>query len=657
MAAIPPPGYTPPPADLPQRGDRATFSNRVDAWVTWFSTVILTQLAAIVANAYANALDAAASATAAMGFRDTAQTYRDAAQAARDTALTYRDAAQAARDTALTYRNQAEGFALAAANSAATITATSPTDQTLGLGTFVFVTQAGKQFPVGADVKAVDQTNSGNAIYGTVAAYSGTSLTITGTSFTGTGVVSDWNISLSGQRGAQGPVGGVLGGNLTGALNWAKAADVASAATTDIWTGAGNYEPVTGTATITAFSAAPQAGANRRILAAGAFTLTAGANMVVKGVASGASYTVAPGDEIDVYAETTTKFQVSITKGDGTAMAGLSGSFQNTIRINASGVFVARKTGWHRITLAGGSGRGGLARGTPTARATGAGAGGFCVGMRFLIAGQSYTCVVAAAVANATTAGNGATAGIAGNASSFSGSGVITLTANGGGGGLASNTDGALAGGAGGTATGGDINVQGGDGGAILGTGGQIVATGGGSVGIQGTGRRGGNVTSTDTVGASQKKASGGAGVGGNGGDINSSVNTAAGGGGAGGAAPTATTGTTSALGGLNFAGLQSQNVATLGEAQTIMNATAGGSNAGTPLANSGAGSGGTVETNPNGSRAGEFGGGSGSASAAVDPVIGAGGGIYGGAPGGVAAIGGTITTGPTSGGLVQVEF
>ncbi len=67
MSATPPPGYTPPPADLPQRGDRATFSNRVDAWVLWFTTVILTQLAAMIANAYANAVDAFNSTTAAAG--------------------------------------------------------------------------------------------------------------------------------------------------------------------------------------------------------------------------------------------------------------------------------------------------------------------------------------------------------------------------------------------------------------------------------------------------------------------------------------------------------------------------------------------------------------------------------------------------------------
>jgi len=652
-----PPGYTPPPADLPQRGDRATFSNRVDAWVTWFSTVILTQLAAIVANAYANAVEAAASAASAMGYRDTALTYRDAAQAARDAAQGYRDTALTYRDQAAASATAAAASATAAANSAASIIATSPTDQTLGTGTFVFVTQAGKQFSVGADVKAVDQTNSGNAIYGTVAAYSGTSLTITGTSFTGTGVVSDWNISLSGQRGAQGPTGSLSGGNLTGALNDAKGADVASATTMDIWSGAGNYETVTGTATITGFTAAPQAGAHRRILAGGTFTLTAGTNMVIHGVASGTSYTVAAGDEIDVYAETTTKFQIAITKGDGTAMAALYGAFQNTRRINASGAFVASKTGWHRITGIGGSGRGGLVRGGATQRATGAGAGGLFVGMRFLIAGQSYTCVVAAAVSNATTSTNGTTAGITGNSTSFSGSGIITMTANGGGGGLASSTDGALAGGVGGTATGGDINVQGGDGGAILGTGGAQVATGGGSVGIQGIGRRGGNITSSDSVATSQSKASGGAGVGGNGGDISSAVHTASGGGGAGGAAAAVTTGTTTGLGGLNFGGLQSTAVAVLGEATTIMNATAGGPTAGTVSANAGAGGGGLVEGNPNGVAAGVFAGGSGSASQAVSTVLGTAGGLYGGAPGGVASGGGTITTGPATGGLLQIEF
>lgn len=58
MSATPPPGYTPPPADLPQRGIRATFSNLMDTWITWFSVTVLPQVAALANNVYANALDA-----------------------------------------------------------------------------------------------------------------------------------------------------------------------------------------------------------------------------------------------------------------------------------------------------------------------------------------------------------------------------------------------------------------------------------------------------------------------------------------------------------------------------------------------------------------------------------------------------------------------
>lgn len=83
MAIEPPPSYTAPPADLPIRGDRATFSNRVDAWVTWFSTVILVQLAAMIANAYNNALEAFNWATQAIAAAAAA-----AASAAAATAIT-----------------------------------------------------------------------------------------------------------------------------------------------------------------------------------------------------------------------------------------------------------------------------------------------------------------------------------------------------------------------------------------------------------------------------------------------------------------------------------------------------------------------------------------------------------------------------------------
>ena len=73
---------------------------------------------------------------------------------------------------------------------------------------------------------------------------------------------------------------------------------VASAATPDIWTAVGGVINYTGTVTATGFAAAPQAGASRTLVCAGAAVFTAGANMLIAGVASGSNYTAAANDEI-----------------------------------------------------------------------------------------------------------------------------------------------------------------------------------------------------------------------------------------------------------------------------------------------------------------------------------------------------------------------
>lgn len=59
----PPPSITPAPQPPPQRGDRATFSDRVDRWVTWMSAVPA-DFQAVANNVYANALEASAAITA-----------------------------------------------------------------------------------------------------------------------------------------------------------------------------------------------------------------------------------------------------------------------------------------------------------------------------------------------------------------------------------------------------------------------------------------------------------------------------------------------------------------------------------------------------------------------------------------------------------------
>jgi hypothetical protein len=105
----------------------------------------------------------------------------------------------------------------------------------------------------------------------------------------------------------------LAGGNMTGGLN-GKLTTVASHATTaDIFaTTVGNLIDWTGTATTTAFAAAPQAGAERTLICAAAAVFTAGANMLIDGVASGQNLYCSAGDKVIVYAVTTTQFRLSI---------------------------------------------------------------------------------------------------------------------------------------------------------------------------------------------------------------------------------------------------------------------------------------------------------------------------------------------------------
>jgi hypothetical protein len=114
-----------------------------------------------------------------------------------------------------------------------------------------------------------------------------------------------------------------LFGNATGGINFLKGSDVASATTPDIWTAAlGNVIGITGTTTTTGFATAPQAGATRTLIAAGAWPLTHGANLILPG---SANYTCSAGDRLEVLAITTTQFRVSIFKADGRPVVNPSG--------------------------------------------------------------------------------------------------------------------------------------------------------------------------------------------------------------------------------------------------------------------------------------------------------------------------------------------
>lgn len=200
MAVQTPPTIDPVPTPAIQRGDRATFSSRVDAFVLWLVNAV-TQFQASVSNVHNNATEAVTAANAALGYKETTLGYRDAASGYAATTLGY-------RNTTLTYRDETLGYRDQALATATSLTATSTTSNTVGTGAKTFTVQAGKQFVANIDIKVVDAGNPTNAMFGTVTSYSGTNLVVNVVSSTGSGTIANWNVSVAGQRGASGPPGG-----------------------------------------------------------------------------------------------------------------------------------------------------------------------------------------------------------------------------------------------------------------------------------------------------------------------------------------------------------------------------------------------------------------------------------------------------------------
>lgn len=102
---------------------------------------------------------------------------------------------------------------------------------------------------------------------------------------------------------------------LTSALNTARATVASHATTADIWGAAGNEINFTGTATITDFPDAPQAGVSRILHIASTPTFTHNANITVSG---GATYTCRAGDIALVHSVTATTFRVMVFPYDYT---------------------------------------------------------------------------------------------------------------------------------------------------------------------------------------------------------------------------------------------------------------------------------------------------------------------------------------------------
>ena len=274
MTIVVVPSFTAPP-DFPALSDKpaGTYNSKAYAWAQAMPTSG-NSIKDIGDATRTNALDAASSATAA-------STSASNAGSARDAARTARDAAQAAQAAA-------ENSAATAVASPGT-SATSSTSLTIGTGSKTLAIQPGKALVIGQWVIIAQTSTPANYMAGQITAHNDLtgSLTVNVTITGGSGTAASWVVALTA------PVGQILAGTLTGALEYAAPASLASAATVNIGAAASNLVTITGTTTITSLGTAA-AGVVRKVTFAGALTLTHNATSLI--LPGAANITTASGD-------------------------------------------------------------------------------------------------------------------------------------------------------------------------------------------------------------------------------------------------------------------------------------------------------------------------------------------------------------------------
>lgn len=203
MAIETPPALPEPlPADPPIRGQRATFSARMDAFVTWLFTAVA-WFVSLATNVFNNA-------TEAFNLADAANTSRNQALEYRNTASAHKDAAAA---SAL------------AASASANLNGTSTTVRTPAVGsmTWAYADATGKLPLVGARGRSVSRANpTTNFALWTVTGWASPTLTVTVDDI-GPGPLSasDWNIVFESEPGPPGEdaqYGMPFGADATGTL-------------------------------------------------------------------------------------------------------------------------------------------------------------------------------------------------------------------------------------------------------------------------------------------------------------------------------------------------------------------------------------------------------------------------------------------------------
>lgn len=221
-------------------------------------------------------------------------------------------AAASSAAAAVVSKDAAAASALTAVNAPGT-SGTSVTSLTIGAATHALTTQTAKAWVVGQWVSiARTAAPVTTRMFGLIASYdSGTgamSVTVATGNTAGSGAFADWTISLSGPSG---PLIGVA----TGAVDLLTGTAIASAATVNLDTVAGNRVHITGTIAITAWTLTR---GPRTVIFDGAVPLTYHAT--TNRLNSGAlNYTTQAGDTAVIESNGTTVF-VNLTKVSGTAM-------------------------------------------------------------------------------------------------------------------------------------------------------------------------------------------------------------------------------------------------------------------------------------------------------------------------------------------------
>lgn len=298
----------------PDRADRATFPTRMYNFFVYIKDTFIAAINALATNVYNNAVEAAASAT-------TANTKAGEAAASASTATTQ-------AGIATTQAAAASASAASAAAIAGAFVGTSTSSLAIATGSKSFTTQAGEQYSAGIWMTAVSQADPANWMFGQVTSYSGTTLVLDVQATGGSGTHADWNLSLTGARGAQGKPG-TLAGNATGnismagyALDESRGSVAMHATTMDLWAQPNIIDGTGSAVTVTAIANAPQAGARRVLYPVAGSVITNGATFAVDGAAN---HTAAAGDKWEFEALTTSTYKVHVTKKDGTAVVAAAG--------------------------------------------------------------------------------------------------------------------------------------------------------------------------------------------------------------------------------------------------------------------------------------------------------------------------------------------